>query len=416
MKSFEILGGRKLDGKIRIESAKNSVLALLAASFLSDEQVVIKDCPKIQDVISMVEILSYLGVKTHFEDNALVIDAKGRKGFSVPENLTKKLRSSIYFMGALCGVYKKAEMHLPGGCKIGERPIDLHILAMQNLGYKTKLVNNKIKCIKKTSLDSIIQFSFPSVGATVNAILASVLGQNRTVILNGAKEPEIVDLAEFVNSMGGKINGAGTSRIEIYGVKKLGGTVYRPIPDRIELGTYILASAITGGKTQFENANLKNIKILIDKILNNSCHISIKNDIMYAKFQSLAKGVCLTTAPYPGFPTDLQPQVSAYLSVCDGCSLIKETLFERRFSFASELNKMGADITVKNDRAFIRGVKNLHGDKVTAFDLRSGASLVIAGLKAEGKTLIDGVEHIERGYLDLPKKLSMLGADVKLIT
>lgn len=416
MKALQILGGRKLDGKIKIESAKNSVLALLSASILTREEVVIKNCAKIQDVVSMVEILEYLGVKSRFDGDNLIVNARTLNGYCVPEKYTKKLRASIYFMGALCGVIGKAKISLPGGCDIGDRPIDLHILSLEQMGFNVSVDNKQTTCQRVQNKDVEIFLKFPSVGATINVILASALGNNKTIINNVAKEPEIVDLANFINSMGGKVVGAGTSRIEIQGVNSLHGTEYKPIPDRIEFGTYLLAAAITCGKTEFEGANLKNVDILINKILNNSCHISIKNDIIYTNFENLGSARSFATGPYPDFPTDLQPQTTAYLSICDGCSVIRETLFEKRFSFVSELSKMGAEIKVNENVAFINGVKNLYGERVVATDLRGGASLLIAGLKAQGQTVVQGVEHIERGYFNVHEKLLNLGADIKLIT
>ncbi len=416
MRAIEILGGRKLDGKVKIESAKNSVLALLSASILTKEEVVIENCPKIQDVLNTIEILSILGVKTKFEEDNLIINSKSLNGFCVPEEYSKKLRASVYFMGALCGVVGKSQICLPGGCNIGARPIDLHISSIKKLGFKVRLSEKEIFCEKGQKKDTEIDLAIPSVGATINIILASVLGENVVVIHNVAKEPEIVDLANFINSMGGKVNGAGTSCIQIQGVSSLHGTKFKPIPDRIEFGTYLLASAITCGKTEFRNVNIKNIQILVNKILNNSCHISIKNDIIYTKFEKLANGRVLTTAPYPGFPTDLQPQTTAYLSVCKGNSFITEKLFEKRFSFVEELNLMGANVKVIDNVAIIKGVKNLYGKEVCATDLRGGASLMIAGLKAEGRTIVTGIEHIERGYFEFPNKLLNLGADIKIIT
>ena len=416
MKAIQILGGRKLDGKIKIESAKNSVLALLSASILTKEEVVIENCPKIQDVISMLEILAYLGVNSRFENDNLIVNAKTLKGYCVPEKYTKKLRASIYFMGALCGVVGRSKISLPGGCDIGDRPIDLHISSLEQIGCNVSVDDNQTICQRVKNKDAEILLKFPSVGATINVILASALGKNKTIINNVAKEPEIVDLANFINSMGGKIVGAGTSRLEIQGVKRLHGTEYKPIPDRIEFGTYLLATAITCGKTQFDNVNLKNVDILVNKILNNSCHIYKKNDIIYTKFENLGGARSFATGPYPDFPTDLQPQTTAYLSVCDGCSVVKETLFEKRFSFVTELSKMGADIKIKDNVAFINGVKNLYGKRVVATDLRGGASLLIAGLKAQGQTVVQGVEHIERGYYNIHDKLLNLGADIKLIT
>ena len=416
MKKYLITGGKKLYGKVEIESAKNSVLALLAGALLTDEEVIIKNCPKIQDVISMIEILSYLGVKTVFQDKNLVINAKERKGFCVPKNLTEKLRSSIYLMGALVGKNGVAEIAMPGGCKIGARPIDIHINSLKKLGVKITEKDDKLLCQRLSKTGGIIIFPLASVGATVNTILATVLLNGKTIIYNCAKEPEIIDLAKFLNKMGAKISGAGTSRIEIHGVKRLHGTEYTPISDRIEAGTYLLASAITGGEIEIHNGNLENITLLAHKISNISCKIGIKNDIIYTKCMGCRKPFNIETGPFPKFSTDLQSQAMAYLSVCQGQSVIKETLFENRFSQVTQLVKMGANISVQGRVAFITGVPRLVGAQVDANDLRGGASLVLAGLNAEGQTIVNNVEHIERGYLNMVDKLKMLGAEIQLLT
>lgn len=415
MKKYFVEGGRKLSGSVTIESAKNSVLALIAASILTEEQVVIKNCPKILDVLNMVEILSYLGVCVGFTSNELIINAKKRKGFCVPEELSSKLRTSIYFLGALSTVEGKAKIFMPGGCNIGDRPIDLHISSLKSLGVIVKSREDGLWCERVSNKGGTYIFSLPSVGATINALLASVKCNGKTILYNCAKEPEIKDLACFLNSMGAKINGAGSSRIEIIGVKELRGTEYTPIPDRIETGTFLLAGAITGGKIQIKNANIENINILLHKISNNSCKLSVKNDIINADFGQTKKGFNIETGPFPKFPTDLQPPVVAYLSICEGCFRVKEHMFERRFFYTEELVKMGADIEINGSQAIVKGVKGLVGAEVEAKDLRGGAALVLAGLGASGVTVIEGAEFIERGYYNLPDKLNKLGAKVTCV-
>ena len=412
MDKYVINGGNKLSGKIRIESAKNSVLPIIAGSILTNEQVVVKNCPKIKDVDSMLEILTYLGGKWHFEQNNLVLDNASINRYDIPKNLALPLRSSIFLLGALICRFKKAKIYQPGGCNIGKRPIDLHILALERLGVCTEYFGEQIICSTKDIKSNNIYLKYPSVGATENIILCSVLNKGKTQIFNAAKEPEIVDLMNFLNSMGAKIYGAGTSTILIDGVPKLSGTEYTPMFDRVECGTFILASAITGGEIELSNCNPKNISLLINKLCNNTCKITINNDIIYIKNSGVKKAFSFSTNPYPQFPTDLQAQTMALLSVSEGVSSITENVFENRFNHVNELVKMGADISIKGKTATVKGVKRLKGANVVATDLRGGASLVLAGLNAEGKTTVENICYIERGYCAFDKKLRSLGADI----
>ncbi len=416
MKKYQIFGGNKLYGRITAESAKNSVLALIAGSLLTDEEVVIENCPKINDVLNMVNILSSLGVKAEFVDDCLIINASSRKGFCVDKELSKKLRTSIYFMGALVGKGGVCQLYLPGGCNIGKRPIDIHIESLKKLGVKVTIKDEQILCQRLNKKGGRVIFPFPSVGATVNVMLASVLTNGTSIIYNCAKEPEIKDLANFLNSMGAKISGAGTSRIEIKGVKKLGGTSYKPISDRIEIGTYLLAGAIAGGEIEICNANMQNIELLAHKISNISCKITYISDIINIKYKQRGFAFNLETGPFPKFSTDLQPQTLAYLCICRGQSVVKETMFENRFSQVSDLIRMGANVKVEGSVAYVNGVSKLKGCVVKAKDLRGGASLVLAGLNADGVTTIEDVEHIERGYFNMAQKLTSLGAKIKVIT
>ena len=413
MEKYVINGGRKLSGKLRIESAKNSVLPLLAASILTDEEILIKDCPKIADVLSMIKILGVLGVKTCFYDNDLYVNAENVSNCVISENLTKELRSSVFMLGALVSRVGKAKIAYPGGCDIGLRPIDIHLDGLKDLGVKIEDTGGEIICVAEKTKGREIYIDFPSVGATENLMLAAVKANGKTEIHNAAKEPEIVDLMKFLNAMGAKVYGAGTSTILIEGVKKLHGTVFKPISDRIEAGTYLIAAAITGGEIELENCNVKNIYSLIHKFCDNTCKLDIKNDIIYLKSGTVRKSFSFSTGPYPSFPTDLQAPAMSLAAVSDGVSVISENVFETRFRHVQELVKMGADITVKGKTAILKGVKNLYGASVSASDLRGGAALVLAGLNAEGKTVVNDVYHIKRGYLDMDKKLSSLGADVK---
>ncbi len=415
MDKYLINGGRKLSGKIKVQSAKNAVLPIMAGAILTDEQVVIKNCPKIKDVQSMLNILSYLGCVWHFEDDNLILNANGADKYTVPKELANELRSSIFMLGALICRFKKAQISFPGGCDIGLRPIDLHLSALEKLGVKINSFDNSFFCFANEIVGNNIYLDFPSVGATENIILASVLAKGKTQIFNAAKEPEIVDLMNFLNSMGAKIYGAGTSTILIEGVNKLHGTEYMPISDRIECGTFLLATAITGGEIELNNCNAKNISVLLHKLCDNTCKITINNDIIYIKSGLVSKSFSFSTGPYPFFPTDLQAQTMALLSVCDGESVAIENIFEKRFAHVSALALMGANITVNGKRAFISGVKRLKGANVCANDLRGGAALVLAGLNAEGQTTVNNIAHIERGYFELDKKLSSLGADIKKI-
>ncbi len=415
MGKYEIYGGRKLSGSVEIESAKNAVLPLLAGSILTSEQVIIENCPKIQDVINMIKILQGLGVKATFQEKNLVIDAKNLNSCAIPQGLGKELRSSIFMLGSLLSRVGKANISYPGGCDIGLRPIDIHLTALKSMGVELNETLEGISCTVNKLKGRDIYLDFPSVGATENIMLSAVLADGKTQIRNPAREPEIVDLMNFLNSMGAKVYGAGTSTILIEGVKRLHGTTYRPIGDRIEVGTFMIATAIAGGEVEIKGVNAKNISSLIHKLCDNTCKITINNDIIYIKNGVVRKSFGLVTAPYPAFPTDLQAQTTALLSVCEGDSVVTENMFETRFNHIPELVKMGAKISVKGRTAFIHGVKELFGAEVYAKDLRGGASLVLAGLVANGKTTVNDICHIERGYLDLHKKLVRLGAQIEKI-
>ena len=415
MEKYLINGGKKLSGKATIQSAKNSVLPIIAGAILTDEQVVIKNCPKIKDVMSMLNILSHIGCKWQFEGDNLIIKSNSADKCSVPKNLANELRSSIFMLGALICRFKKAQIYLPGGCAIGLRPIDLHLLSLKELGVSVSNFEDQIFCSAHKLVGNNIYLKFPSVGATENIILASVLAKGKTQIFNSAKEPEIVDLMNFLNSMGAKIYGGGTSTILIEGVNKLHGTEYRPMPDRIECGTYLLGAAITGGEIELYNSNAKNISVLIHKLCDNTCKFTINNDIIYLKSGAVRKPFSFSTGPYPLFPTDLQAQTMSLLTVCNGKSVVVENVFENRFTHVSSLIDMGADIKIKGKRASISGVNKLKGANVSANDLRGGAALVLAGLNAEGQTIVNNISHIERGYYDFDKKLNSLGADITKI-
>ncbi|MBQ8657683.1 MAG: UDP-N-acetylglucosamine 1-carboxyvinyltransferase [Clostridia bacterium] len=416
MDKFMIEGGRKLFGKVEVQSAKNAVLPLLAASVLTDEQVKIRGVPAISDVENMLKILSELGCKIKRTKDCAIIDGKNAVSHEIPARLTKELRSSVFMLGSVLSRFQKAKISYPGGCDIGLRPIDLHLSGLKRLGVQIVEENGYIICVAENLTGADILLDFPSVGATENIILAAVKAKGVTVIRNAAKEPEIVDLQNFLNAMGAKVAGAGSSTIVIEGVKKLHGVEYTPIGDRIEAGTFLIAAAVCGGEIEVEGISSENIAALLHKLRENGCKIHIKNDKIYLGSDGNLKSVDLVeTTPFPGFPTDLQAQYSTLCCTASGTTLVVENLFETRFKFAAELKRMGADISVRDRTAVIRGVKKLHGACVTAGDLRGGAALVIAALGAEGESSVYDLSYVDRGYADFEYKLRKIGANIKRI-
>ncbi len=415
MGKYIINGGKKLSGSITVESAKNSVMPMIAGSLLTDEPVVIKNCPKILDVYSMKNILKSLGAVVFFYENDLVIMPKYTKSNKTLPEQAKALRSSIFLMGALISRFKKAEIALPGGCDIGKRPIDIHLDFLNKIGCDVTDNQENIVCIANRLKSCEYRLPFASVGATENAILVSVKMSGTTVLHNVAREPEIVDLVCFLRSMGAKIHGEGTKTIRIEGVKKLHGTEYQPIGDRIEAGTFLTAVAVAGGELEIKGINAENISSLIHKLCENSCKISIKNDIIYVKSGSVRKSFSLVTGPYPLFATDLQAQAMTLACLSDGQSVIREYVFENRFRHVSELIKFGADIKVYGRASVINGVKEFVPATVCAMDLRGGASLVLGALNARGQSTVCDISHIERGYAEFDLKLRSVGADITKI-
>lgn len=408
---FKINGGRRLGGKISIESAKNSVLPIMAAAILADGQTVVKNCPEIADVVNMAKIIETCGVKTGFTGKNLIITPDNSAGLGFSQEIAKSVRTSVLMLGALSAKYGKAAIPYPGGCDIGGRPVDIHISALKDLGANIKEENGFIICTEPVKGGKTV-LPFPSVGATENAVIAAAVADGETVIYNAAKEPEIVDLAEFLNILGGRVYGAGTSVIRIQGVKRLSGGEFLPSSDRIEAGTYLIAAAITGGEAELKGVNAENISALLSKLCENTCKFKIKNDIIYIRGGRTKKAFSFSTGPYPYFPTDLQAQSCALAAVSGGVSVIKENVFKKRFHHIAELNKMGANARLYGDTAEIHGVMRLHGAEVYAHDLRCGAALVLAGLNAEGTTTVHDISHLERGYYRMDEKLSALGADI----
>jgi UDP-N-acetylglucosamine 1-carboxyvinyltransferase len=416
MDKYIINGGKMLNGSIRISGAKNSVLPLLAASILTEEQVILHDCPKITDVSNMIKMLELMDVKVVRDGDTLIIDSSGLNSHIISPDLAREVRSSLFLLGPIIGRLCQGKAAYPGGCDIGLRPINIHITALKELNVKIEEKNGFIECDGRDIKGADLMLDFPSVGATENVMMAAVTAKGRTIIRNAAKEPEIVDLQNFLIRMGAKIAGAGQSVIYIEGVEKLHGTDYTPIPDRIAAGTYVLACAICGGKVELNNVEPEHISPLLLKLSKTSCKLDIKDGRIYVQNNKRLRSIgYVATMPYPGFPTDLQGLTMVLEAVSNGTSVIVETIFETRFKHVPELNKMGAEITVKDRNAFVRGVEKLYGAEVRATDLRGGVALVLAGMKAEGTTIVDDIYHIDRGYERLEELLTGLGADIKRI-
>ena len=415
MKKIKINGGKELKGSIKISGAKNSAVALVPASLLSDGIVTIDNVPNISDIDALNEILEYLGAKVKREDNKMIIDQTNIENKEIPEAKAKKLRASYYFMSALLGKYKHVEMYFPGGCSIGARPIDQTLKGYRALGAEVIEEGNKFIITAKELIGNEVSLDMPSVGATINTILAAVKAKGTTTILNAAKEPEIVNVATFLNNMGAKISGAGTSEITIKGVSKLGDGFAEVIPDRIEAGTYVIAGALVGNKLKIENIIPDHIESLTSKLKEMNVPIEIHDDYLIVSKADKMKHVTVKTLGYPGFPTDLQQPMTTLLVGCTGKSTLEETIYENRFQNVPFLNEMGADIIVDKRKIYINGPKDLIGKEVIATDLRAGACLVLAGLKASGTTIIKDVEHILRGYENIIEKLKNVGADIVLV-
>ncbi len=414
MTKLIIEGPNKLSGTIEISGAKNSVVALIPAAILCNDEAIIDNVPDITDTRALLEILNLLNAKYKYENNLLSIDTSAVENKVIEETLAKKLRASYYFMGSLLCKYHHVEMYFPGGCKIGKRPIDYHIKGFEALGATVKIEGDKYIIDARELNGADITFDFPSVGATINIMLAAVKANGQTRIFNAAKEPEIVNIADFLKSMGARIKGAGTDTITITGVKKLSkGNIYT-IPDRIEAGTYIIAGALAGDHLVIDKIEPKHLESLLDTLKNmNVNYILEKNSIIISK-QTNLKPVNITSQVYPGFVTDLGQTMQTLLTQANGISTFTETIYETRMGHIEYLNKMGANIANTSNKAFITGPTSLTGCEVTASDLRAGASLVLAGLIAEGKTTINQADHILRGYENINTKLSKVGAKIKI--
>lgn len=416
MEKLIIHGGHELHGRVKISGAKNAVLPIIAATLLAqDKPCVLDEVPYLNDVCTIAEVLRQLGAKVDFnrQQHTLFVDSTVLKTVDAPYDLVRKMRASFVIMGPLLARYGKAKISMPGGCAIGTRPIDLHLKGFEALGAEIEIGHGFISATAPNGLKGTsIYLDFPSVGATENIIMAACMAEGQTILENAAQEPEIIDLANFLNIMGAKIRGAGTNVIKITGVPKLIGHNYTIIPDRIEAGTYMVAVAMTGGDIYIENAISEHLKPVIAKL--NEAGVKIEEDIdgIRVSCNKRPKAIDIKTLPYPGFPTDMQAQFMAMLTIADGTGLVTETVFENRFMHVDELKRMGACIKVDGRTSIVEGVPSLNGCQVKATDLRAGAAMVLAGLVANGETEVSYIHHIDRGYANLVEKLCGLGADI----
>ncbi len=416
MDKFIIKGGKKLSGEVEISGAKNASLALMPASLLADGTSILKNTPELNDVYTMIKLLKHLGVEVAFENQILTLNTGKITSQEAPYQHVKKMRASVYVLGPLLTKYGYAKVSLPGGCAWGPRPINLHIEGLKKMGADIDLQGGYIFARAKRLKGANINFDISSVGATGNLLMAASLAKGVTVINNAAMEPEITNLADFLIKMGAHINGVNTSRLEIEGVDELNSVEISTMPDRIEAGTLLIAAAITGGKIKLTNFPQKYITSMLNKLEDSQCKLILKNDIIELyKEDNVTNPSNVITAIYPGFPTDMQAQWTAYMSLANGTSTVTDSIYIDRFKHVPELTRLGADITVKENSAVIRGVKKLSGAKVMSTDLRASASLVLAGLAAEGTTEVLRVYHLDRGYQKIEEKLKLLGADIERV-
>ncbi len=414
MKQIIIEGNHELSGEIVISGAKNSAVALIPAAILSDGIVTIDNVPNVSDIDVLVEILEYLGANVKREENKITIDSSNIENKEIPEEISSKLRASYYFMSTLLGKFKKADMFFPGGCNIGARPIDQTLRAFTTLGATVLENDDHFHIEAKELKGGHIYLDMPSVGATINSIFSAVLAKGKTIIDNAAKEPEIVNVVTLLNNMGAIITGAGTSEIEIIGVDKLNGAYAEVIPDRIEAGTYIIAGALAGNNLKVSNVIPEHIESLTMKLEEIGVPIQIEDDFVIVSKANSIKKTNIKTLGYPGFATDLQQPITTLLTRTNGISIMEETIYENRFNHVFYLNKMGAKINIEGRKMYISGPCKLKGTEVVATDLRAGACMVLAGLSATGKTIINSCEHILRGYENIIQKLSNVGAKIEL--
>jgi|TARA_B110000438_G_C15818310_1_gene653043 UDP-N-acetylglucosamine 1-carboxyvinyltransferase len=414
MEKLKIVGGNRLSGSITCSGAKNAALPMLAATILSDKPITFKNLPYLQDITTMFEILGSMGADITLNENMdFRISTANLHDFEARYELVKTMRASILVLGSLVARHGFARIALPGGCAIGTRPVDFHLSALEQLGAKIELKNGYIEASAKKLIGCEITFPGVSVTGTENIMMAAVLAKGQTILRNVAKEPEVEDLANFLNSMGAQISGAGTDEIIINGVNDLSESIFSIPADRIEAGTYLIAAAITYGDITIKNIDPSRMNNILDKLKLSGADIKAgKNSIQLSMVEGLIKAVDISTAPFPGFPTDMQAQFTVLNALSNGSAVVTENVFENRFMHVQELNRMGCDITVKGSNAFVKGVNYLTGAPVMATDLRASASLILAGLCAEGETIVDRIYHIDRGYERIEEKLSFLGADI----
>ncbi|AYB00104.1 UDP-N-acetylglucosamine 1-carboxyvinyltransferase [Lachnoanaerobaculum umeaense] len=414
MAQYIMNGGSPLVGEVAIGGAKNAALGILAAAIMTDEDVLIENLPDVKDINVMLEAIRAIGANVERLDrHSVKINASTVKDVLVDDEFIRRIRASYYFIGALLGKYKSAEVALPGGCNIGSRPIDLHLKGFKALGAEIKIESGRVKAHAIDLVAADIYLDTVSVGATINIMMAASLAEGRTLIENAAKEPHIVDVANFLNSMGADIKGAGTDVIRIKGVKSLHGSQYSIIPDQIEAGTFMCAAAITKGDITVKNVIPKHMEAISAKLMEMGCEVVEFDDAIRVIAKNNQKSTNIKTLPYPGFPTDMQPQITTALALASGSSLVVESIFENRFKYVDELARMGTNIKVEGNTAMVIGVEKLRGASLKAPDLRAGAALVLAGLAAEGQTTVDDIKYIKRGYEDFEGKLVSLGADIR---
>ncbi len=416
MEQYIIKGGKALAGEVTIGGAKNAALGILAAAIMTDETVVIENLPDVRDINVLLQAIEAIGAKVERVDRHTAKICGGHISLvSIEYDFIRKIRASYYLIGALLGKYKTAEVALPGGCNIGSRPIDQHIKGFEALGADVKIQHGMIQANAKKLVGSHIYLDMASVGATINIMLAAALAEGQTIIENAAKEPHVVDVANFLNSMGANVKGAGTDVIRIKGVSKLHGSTYSIIPDQIEAGTFMFAAAATKGDVTVKNVIPKHLEAITAKLVEMGAEVEEFDDSVRVVATKRLGHTQVKTLPYPGYPTDMQPQITAVLAMSEGTSIVTESIFENRFKYVDELVKMGASIKVEGNTAIIDGVSELTGAIVSAPDLRAGAALVITGLAAEGFTVVEQIEYIERGYENFEGKMRELGASMEKV-
>ena len=416
MEQYIMKGGSPLAGEVTISGVKNAALGILAASIMTDDDVLIENLPDVRDINVLLEAIEKIGARVKRTDRHTVrINASHIRRVSVDDEYIRKIRASYYFIGALLGKYKSAEVPLPGGCNIGSRPIDQHLKGFRALGARVEVEKGAVVAHAIDLVGSHIYLDVVSVGATINIMMAATLAEGETIIENPAKEPHVVDVANFLNSMGANVKGAGTDVIRIRGVKHLHGTEYSIIPDQIEAGTFMCAAAITRGDVMVQNVIPKHLEAISAKLIELGCEVTEFDEAVRVVGRPRHRHTDIKTLPYPGFPTDMQPQITVTLALAEGTSIVTESIFENRFKYVDELARMGGSIKVEGNTAIISGVKQLTGAQVNAPDLRAGAALVIAGLAADGYTTVDEIGYIQRGYENFEKKLQGLGAMIEKV-